>query len=51
MAICIHPFVIGVSHRIWVLESALDYIKSHDDVWFATGEEIVDAWLKSGATF
>jgi allantoinase len=51
MAICIHPFVIGVSHRIWVLESALDYIRSHDDVWFATGEEIVDAWLKSGATF
>ena len=51
MAICLHPFVIGVSHRIWVLESALDYIKSHDDVWFATGEEIVDAWLESGATF
>ena len=51
MAICIHPFVIGVSHRIWVLESALDYIRSHDDVWFATGEEIVDAWLKSGSTF
>ncbi len=51
MAICLHPFVIGVSHRIWALESALDYIKGHDDVWFATGEEIVDAWLQSGATF
>jgi allantoinase len=51
MAICLHPFVIGVSHRIWALESALDYIKGHDDVWFATGEEIVDAWLESGATF
>ena len=51
MAICLHPFVIGVSHRIWVLESALDYIQNHDKVWFATGEEIVDAWLKSGATF
>ena len=51
MAICLHPFVIGVSHRIWVLESALDYIMGHDHVWFATGEEIVDAWLKSGATF
>lgn len=51
MAICLHPFVIGVSHRIWVLESALDYIMGHDDVWFATGEEIVDAWLGSGATF
>ena len=51
MAICLHPFVIGVSHRIWVLESALDYIMGHDDVWFATGGEIVDAWLESGATF
>ena len=51
MAICLHPFVLGVSHRIWVLESALDYIQNHEKVWFATGEEIVDAWLKSGATF
>ena len=51
MAICLHPFVIGVSHRIWVLESALDYIKGHDDVWFATGSEIVDSWLNAGATF
>jgi peptidoglycan/xylan/chitin deacetylase (PgdA/CDA1 family) len=51
MAICLHPFVIGVSHRIGVLKSALDYIQGHDDVWFATAEEIVDAWLASDATF
>tara|TARA_Y100001934_G_scaffold63464_1_gene78807 strand:- start:24348 stop:25217 length:870 start_codon:yes stop_codon:yes gene_type:complete len=51
MAICLHPFVIGVSHRIGVLKSALDYIQGHNDVWFATAEEIVDAWLKSDATF
>ncbi len=51
MAICLHPFVIGVSHRIGVLKSALDYIQSHDGVWFATAEEIVDAWLVSDATF
>lgn len=51
MAIALHPFVIGVPHRIWVLESALDYIMKHDGVWFATGEEIVDHYLKSGATF
>ena len=51
MAICLHPFVIGVSHRIGVLKSALDYIREHDDVWFATAEEIVDAWLVSDATF
>jgi allantoinase len=51
MAIAIHPFVIGVSHRIWVLESILDHIGSHKQVWFATGSEIVDAWKKSGSTF
>lgn len=51
MAIAIHPFVIGVSHRIWVLESILDYISGHDKVWFATGSEIIDAWRESGATF
>ena len=51
MAICLHPFVIGMPHRIWALESALDYIIGHDRVWFATGAEIVDHYLKSGATF
>ena len=51
MAIALHPFVIGMPHRIWALESGLDYIAAHDGVWFATGEEIIDAWLKSGATF
>ncbi len=51
MAICLHPFVIGVPHRIWALDSALEYICGHDDVWLATGSEIVDHYLQSGATF
>ena len=51
MAICLHPYLIGVPHRIAGLDSALAYIRSHDRVWFATGEEIVRAWLESGATF
>ncbi len=51
MAIPLHPYVIGMSHRIWALESVLDYILGHDRVWFATGEQIVDHYLKSGATF
>ena len=50
MSISVHPFIIGVPHRIWALESGLDYIASHDDVWFATGEEIVDHYLASGVT-
>jgi peptidoglycan/xylan/chitin deacetylase (PgdA/CDA1 family) len=51
MAICLHPFIMGVPHRIRALESALKYIKSHDKVWFATGQEIIRHYLKAGATF
>ncbi len=51
MAICLHPFVIGVPHRIGALDSALAYITGHDDVWLATGAEIIDHYLESGATF
>ena len=51
MAICLHPYLIGVPHRIGGLDEAIAYIAAHDGVWFATGSEIVDAWLASGATF
>ena len=51
MAICLHPFVIGVPHRIHALDSALEYICGHDDVWLATGSEIIDHYLDSGSTF
>jgi peptidoglycan/xylan/chitin deacetylase (PgdA/CDA1 family) len=51
MAICLHPYLIGVPHRIAGLDEALTYIAAHDRVWFATGEEIARAWLSSGATF
>jgi len=45
MAICLHPFVIGVPHRIGALDSALGYILRHDGVWRATGSEIVEHYL------
>jgi len=51
MAIPVHPYVIGFPHRIWALESALDYIRDRDAVWFATAGEIVDSYLKSGSMF
>lgn len=51
MAIALHPFILGVPHRIWVLQAALEYISRHEGVWFATGGEIVDHYLASGATF
>ena len=51
MTIALHPFVIGLPHRIGCLRKALDHIVSHDGAWFATGGEIVDHFLESGATF
>ena len=44
MAIALHPFLIGVPHRIGALDAALAYIASHGKVWFATGSEIIDAY-------
>ena len=49
MAICLHPFVIGHPHRIGYLDRALSYIDSFDGVWKATGAEIVQHYLQSGA--
>jgi len=50
MAIPLHPFIIGVPHRIGALDSALDYICSHAGVWRATGSEIVEHYLRAGVT-
>jgi peptidoglycan/xylan/chitin deacetylase (PgdA/CDA1 family) len=46
MAIALHPFLIGVPHRIRYLDRALKYIASHQKVWFATGHEIIEAYRK-----
>jgi peptidoglycan/xylan/chitin deacetylase (PgdA/CDA1 family) len=51
MAIAVHPYLMGVAHRIDAFESALKYITSQPGVWLATGEEIVDHYFASGATF
>ena len=39
----------GVPHRIAGLDAAFRYICNHNDVWWATGEEIVNAYLASDA--
>jgi peptidoglycan/xylan/chitin deacetylase (PgdA/CDA1 family) len=44
MAIALHPFLIGVPHRIKYLDRALQYIAGQDKIWFATGSEIIDAF-------
>ena len=47
MGIALHPFLIGVPHRIRYLDKALGYIASHQKVWFATGHEIIAAYKKA----
>ena len=47
MAIAVHPFLTGQPHRIVALERALDHICSHEHVWKATGNEIVQHYLGS----
>jgi peptidoglycan/xylan/chitin deacetylase (PgdA/CDA1 family) len=40
MAIALHPYLIGVPHRIGAFDKALKYISKHKKVWKATGSEI-----------
>ena len=47
MSMSVHPYIMGVPHRIGHFEAALDHIRSHDDVWFATGEEIYEWYLEN----
>ena len=45
MAIALHPYLIGVPHRIGALDAALKYISKHKMVWKATGSEIARHYL------
>ena len=52
MAIALHPYLIGVPHRIGAFDAALKYICKHKKVWKATGSEIARHYLaqmKAGA--
>jgi peptidoglycan/xylan/chitin deacetylase (PgdA/CDA1 family) len=49
MGIALHPFLIGVPHRIRYLDRALAYISSVGKVWFATGYEIIEAYRRQEA--
>ena len=51
MAICLHPYIIGLPHRIGTLDRALAYIDGFEGVWKATGREIVEHYLETGNTF
>jgi peptidoglycan/xylan/chitin deacetylase (PgdA/CDA1 family) len=45
MSICLHPFLVGHPHRSKYFAQALAHITSRQEVWLATGGEIID-WYK-----
>ena len=47
MSIGLHCRLIGRPGRIKALARFLEYAKSHEQVWFATREQIAEHWLKT----
>jgi allantoinase len=47
MAISLHPFLIGHPHRSKYFANALAHIASRQEVWLATGGEIMDWYNKN----
>lgn len=47
MCIGLHPFIIGQPFRITWLDKIIQYIKNHNNVWFATGWEIAEWYHKN----
>ena len=48
--LAIHAYISGQPHRIKFLEEIYNYARRFDGVLYWTGEEILDWYLKSGAT-
>jgi hypothetical protein len=46
MSIALHPFLINQPSRHRYLDRFLGYVKGHDDVWFATSDDIADWYLE-----
>ena len=47
MGMPLHPFHTGQPLRIKYFQKAVEYMKQHDKVWFATGSEILEAYKKA----
>jgi allantoinase len=45
MALVVHPYIMGVPHRLRYFREALEHIQSRSDVVFWTGEQILDWFL------
>jgi peptidoglycan/xylan/chitin deacetylase (PgdA/CDA1 family) len=46
MSICLHPFLVGHPHRSKYFAKALAHVTSRQEVWLATGSEIID-WYRT----
>ncbi len=44
-AVSLHPYIIGLPHRIGALDRVLAHVAAHDGVWLATGGEIAAHFL------
>ncbi len=44
----LHPYVSSRLGRTSALQEMIEYMKGHEGVWFATGIEIAEWWLKQG---
>ncbi len=49
MGMPLHPYHTGEPLRIKYFQKAIQYMQKRDKVWFATGSEILDAYLKAQA--
>jgi peptidoglycan/xylan/chitin deacetylase (PgdA/CDA1 family) len=47
MHIAVHPYLTGLPYRIGALDSALQHICGHSDVWLATGDEIASHYRRT----
>jgi hypothetical protein len=48
MAISVHPYIMGVPHRVKYFRKIFEKIRKKKDVLFWTGEQILDWYLKAG---
>ena len=46
MALALHPYLMGMPHRIQGLEEILDYLLGHDAIWQTTAAEIAEHFIE-----
>ena len=45
MCVALHPYLMGMPHRVDGLTAMLDYLMSHDDVWQTTASQIAQHFV------